>query len=822
MNLQGLHVVLLGACFVGLAPACDQGGTALPVPAETRTVGLGGGAVATLGSDGSFSIVQGGTTLVTTGAGTPLFARTSDPDNPDGWHDPTNPDSSLTTVPIDLTTVTAESVDDSSTTKAIHLVVPAQPDDTALITLALAADDGFTTGLGEQFAHVSASGRVTPMFLTIGGKLESDTNEAHVPVPFLVSSRGWGLFVSTRQAGAFDVASTDPQAVTATFEGRSLDVWFFVDPDPLAVVARYNRLAGLPRPLPRWALSLIHWRHWASADDVLSVATEYRTRHIPTSALWFDDGWQTSQNDYTLSSALYGDTQSMMAQIAALGYRVMAWNSPYLEHPKGAPADPSQQLYQQAVEGGFLVQDGEGNVFTSPSAPIKTSTASGAGVPDFTDVGARAFWENAVATATRSNIRGFKCDYGEEFIPNLGKSRFPVAFSDGMTSTTAGRLFPMEWHATEHAVLDEAFPGDGLLIVRASSWGGASQADVIWPGDLDAAFEHQGDSLPGGGIAVGGLPAVVVDAQTLAVSGFPAFGSDTTGYRGDPTRESELRWMEHTALTVVMQVYEDGTQRLPFAIDEAAATEYQAMATLHQQLEPYNAILVRGSQTTGAPTIRPLPLAFPGDLATFAVADGEYMLGPDLLVSPVLTAGATTASVHLPPGQWVHWWSDEVSTGPADVTVDAPLGSPPLFARAGGLVPMLPANIDTLVEASAPGVVTLASQVAEMQGRAWAMGASSVVLDDGAAIAVSDAADGVTVTWTEGASVANLTLDVDLRVRSGSSGSIPGAVDTLTGPALVAMASPAALANSPTAAWAPGPAGHVSLRFVGSGSARLH
>ena len=49
MNLQGLHVVLLGACFVGLAPACDQGGTALPVPAETRTVGLGGGAVGTLG-----------------------------------------------------------------------------------------------------------------------------------------------------------------------------------------------------------------------------------------------------------------------------------------------------------------------------------------------------------------------------------------------------------------------------------------------------------------------------------------------------------------------------------------------------------------------------------------------------------------------------------------------------------------------------------------------------------------------------------------------------------------------------------------------------
>jgi alpha-glucosidase (family GH31 glycosyl hydrolase) len=313
----------------------------------------------------------------------------------------------------------------------------------------------------------------------------------------------------------------------------------------------------------------------------------------------------------------------------------------------------------------------------------------------------------------------------------------------------------------------------------------------------------------------------VVDAQTLAVSGFPAFGSDTTGYRGSPTPESEMRWMEHTALTIVMQVYEDGTDRLPWAISDAAAAEYQAMATLHQQLEPYTAILVRGSQTSGAVTIRPLPLAFPADPATFAAADGEYMLGPDLLVAPVTTAGATTASVHLPPGPWVHWWSDQVYTGPTDVTVDAPLGSPPLFARAGGLVPMLPANIDTLVPASAPGVVTLVSQVAEMQGRAWAMGASSVVLDDGAAIAVNDGPGGVTVTWTRGASVTNLTLDLDLRVRSGGSGAIPTTVDTLTGPPLVAAASPAALQGSPTPAWAPGNAGHVSLRFVGSGSARV-
>lgn len=611
-SLRGLAA---GAATVVLAAAvaCDQAGTGGAAVAAARTFDLGGGVQAALGADGSFAITTdgasgaSGTTLVATPPGAPLFTRTSDPDDPDGWHDPTRPHPDLTATPVDPSTLGVEVVPDGSTTRAIHLVVPQQPGDTALLSLTLASDGSFVTGLGEQLAHVSASGRVSPMFLTAGSPWESDTNEAHVPVPFLVSSAGWGLFVRTREAGAFDVGATDPSTTTVTFEGRTLDVWLFVDPDPLAIVARFNRLAGLPRRLPRWALSLIHWRHWASADDVVSIATEYRQRHIPTSALWLDDGWQTALNTFVMSPAVFGDTQATMATLASLGYRVMAWTSPYLEMPGGSgPLDPAQVLYEQADAARDFVQDGEGNDYTPLATPIK----GGAGVIDFTSPAASAFWQQQVAQATRSDIHGFKCDYGEDLIPNLLGARDPVAFADGTTSRSA-RLFPIEEHATYHAVLDEAFPGDGALIVRASSWGGASQADIVWPGDLDPRFEHQGDALApdeGSGLAVGGLPAVVVDAQTLAVSGFPAFGSDTAGYRHDPTRESTLRWMEHTALSVVMQVYEDGA-RLPWLYDDAAGAEYRAMASLHQQLEPYNAILMAPPtpSTCWAPTCSSRP-----------------------------------------------------------------------------------------------------------------------------------------------------------------------------------------------------------------------
>ena len=147
-------------------------------------------------------------------------------------------------------------------------------------------------------------------------------------------------------------------------------MWFFVDPDPLAIVARYARLTGLPRPLPRWALSPIHWRHWASTDDVVSIAWEYRQRHIPSSALWLDDGWQTSLNTFVLSPTVFADGGATMQQLAALGFHVMAWTSPYLEQPSGMPTDGAQQLYVQAAAAHDFVEDGTGNVYESLDSPV--------------------------------------------------------------------------------------------------------------------------------------------------------------------------------------------------------------------------------------------------------------------------------------------------------------------------------------------------------------------------------------------------------------------------------------------------------------------
>ena len=312
----------------------------------------------------------------------------------------------------------------------------------------------------------------------------------------------------------------------------------------------------------------------------------------------------------------------------------------------------------------------------------------------------------------------------------------------------AARTYPLLYHQAYRGPTRSRRTSDGgILLVRASTYGGATVADIVWPGDLDNGFQTAGSVMASGQHYVGGLPASIVAAQTLAVSGFPLYGADTGGYRaGAPTKEALLRWAEHTALSMVMQLG-PGEDKYPWNYGAQTVTTYTALANLHQSLAPYLYSLLLSAETSGAPTIRPLPLAYPVDLDAVSFADTEYLLGPALLVAPVVTQGATSRSVHLPPGTWISWWDGSRVVGPKTLTVAAPIGRPPLFVLVGSLLPTLPAGIDTLVSASSPGTVSLDAMAGLDTALAWVHGQASASWPDGSSLDVADGTGGVTLTW---------------------------------------------------------------------------
>ena len=556
-------------------------------------------------------------------------------------------------------------------------------------------------GLGEWEDSVDHRGKLRAMQLEADLELESANNEAHVPVPFLLGTHGWAMFVATTRAGSFDVARKDPAAVEATFavaprgggDGgpEAFRVWLFGADAPLDLVRRTYEVSGDARVPPPWALGPWIWRNDSRdqkevEDDIATL----RRLDLATSGIWLDRPYASAVNTFDFDPARYTDANALIGEVHAAGLRLALWSSPYLEKA----AEP---LRSQATNSSFFpAQNG------IPLNPW--------GLPiDFSNPAAFAFWSDLVNRYTTAGIDGFKLDYGEDVVPSLGLVRNVWRFADGSDERTMHHRYSGLYHRAYGDVL----PDDRFLLCRAAHWGEQRTGCIIWPGDMDSSFTHHRERFtPRDGkevTGVGGLPATVVMGLSLGVSGFPFFGADTGGYRhSPPDEELYLRWTEQTALSTVMQVG-DGSSQPPWVFtpengrSDATVDVYRTYARLHMRLFAYEWTYAQRIVDDGRPILRPLGLAYP----EMGIHPSDvYLFGDDLLVAPVLTRGERTRSVVVPAGSWIDWWDGTpyASDGRAPIAVDAPLDKLPLVLRDGAIVPMLRPTIDTLAPADDPSV----------------------------------------------------------------------------------------------------------------------
>ncbi len=722
---------------------------------------LGDSTSATFGGDGSLTVTRDGKPLLTTPSGTALVSRAFDADSPDGWHDPAQT-TAYTFESMSARAVTIE----TPSPGVLHVTTQADGMPTVLMRVTLASDGGFYTGMGERYSHVSATGAIVPMHMLIDAQFESGTNDAHVPVPLLVSSNGYGVFFESHQAGAFDVAATDASTVTATFEGTDASVWFFFDRDPLEVVAKYVTQVGLPHHLPRWALGPMYWRnHWANDQAVLADAAELRNLHIPTTTMWIDDPWQTAFNTFVPNPAQFPDPPAMMAELGDLGYRVMFWSTPYLEKPGTGPDDEARDLYAQAItEPGVFVRLQDGSALAAPG----NNTSDEYGMIDFTTSVGRDYWANLASRAVSLGASGFKLDYGEDVIAQFFNARLGVVYADGETDRTA-RTYPLGYHAAYHQALDEDAQRRRRDRARIELRGRHRSADMVWPGDLDTTFAHYGDrGWRRQRCWSAASRRVVVAAQTLAVSGFPSFGSDTGGYRNAaPTKEALFRWAEHTSLSVIMQLYGGGDgSHAPWAYD---AETVVALHGPRRRSTPARALLLIGRCFGGDardPDDPPAPARLSDRCHGPCVRRRRVHARSGSAHGARRRRGRDLAAGALSTRRVGELRTNAITVGPTEVSLPTPLGTPLLFARVGALLPMLAADIDTLVDATAGAVVT-ANERPTFEARGWPSGNATASFDDGTWIAIADAPQGVGVSFVPGLYAQAIVVTLDLSSRTG-------------------------------------------------------
>ncbi|MBM4375398.1 MAG: glycoside hydrolase family 31 protein [Deltaproteobacteria bacterium] len=563
------------------------------------------------------------------------------------------------------------------------------------------ADEGFY-GLGEMSDDVNQRGKVRAMQIEVETTNESGYNDGHAPVPLVIGTRGWGMFVETRLPAAFALATEEPTLVEAavgvgTRAREGIALHLFGAEHPLDVPRRYFDVTGLPGLPARWALGPWVWRD--ENDDQAQVEADLdalRDLDLATTGYWLDRPYASGVNTFDFEPKRFPDPQGMLDKARALGLRTALWHVPYLDtkDPSTAP------LVAEAKSKGFYpTQHG---IALNPWGTLL----------DLTNPAAVAWWQDQLSSYIAMGIDGFKLDYAEDIVLGPTANRVAWSFFDGSDERTQHSEFQLRYHRTYAELLPES---GGFLLTRAARWGDHVHGMVMWPGDLDATFAKRNDAMKDGDtsyVATGGFPASLVCGLTLSTVGYPFYGADTGGYRhAPPDNELFSRWFEQTALSTVMQV---GTNTNDVAweptpkngFDTALLERYRAYARLHLRLFPYLWTHAERVRLDGRPIMRALGLAHP-ELGVHP--NDIYLLGDDLLVAPVVTRGATSREVLFPAGRWVHWFTGEVFDGDvlggAAVTVAAPIGRLPLFLRAGGLVPMLRPSIDTLSPTSEPSRV---------------------------------------------------------------------------------------------------------------------
>lgn len=600
-------------------------------------------------------------------------------------------------------------------------LVPADASQVAYFRIGASVDPSeHYYGLGEYFDTVDHRGHVRAMQLEVDA-LESGNNEAHVPVPFVIGTKGWGLFVESSYPGVFDVAKSDPARVDSIFgtgsaSDRGIVFHLYAAERPLDLTRLYYQTTGFPRLPAPWALGPLVWRD--ENDDQAQVERDLSTMReldLATTGIWIDRPYATAVNTFDFDAARFPDPEGMVARAHALGFRVGLWHTPYLDGSSEATAE----LRTEATSKGYY--------------PLETGIQLNGWGPilDFTVPEAQDWWRGLLGRYGAMGIEGYKLDYAEDVVPGVFGARNVFRFRDGSDERTMHRGYTLLYHQTYATELPQE---GGLLLCRAGKWGSQVQGPIIWPGDLDARMWKHREVVEEGGetlTAVGGLHAAMVAGIGLGPSGFPFYGSDTGGYRhAPPDIETFRRWFEHTAFSTVMQIGTSSNDvAWEFGDDELLAS-YRFYTRLHLRLFPYLWTYAVSLERNGRAIQRPFGLVHP-ELGLHP--SDVYFLGDSLLVAPVTEPGKDTRTVPLPPGEWIDFWSGSRITGPVEITAAAPLGVIPVFVRAGALLPMLRPTIDTLSPVDDPLLVdSFASRAGPLWLRASRGAESAFRLYDGA------------------------------------------------------------------------------------------
>jgi alpha-glucosidase len=507
------------------------------------------------------------------------------------------------------------------------------------------------------------------------------TGAMHQSVPFLiglVDGKAYGVYFDITDRAEADIGKT--QAGTLTYAPESADLVAYVLAGPTLgdVLRQYTSLTGRMPMLPRWAFGNQQSRwSYVSAEEVLSVASEFRKQSIPCDAIYLDIDYMDGYRVFTWNPDRFADPVGLVQTLREQQIRLVTIIDP------GVKVDADYAVYQEGASQGYFARSADG-------APFQGWVWPGLGCwGDFAQPEARSWWGDQHSSLLDAGVAGIWIDMNEPaqagiFAPPSVKISHGETLPDDVLHGTPDdpitharfhNAYGLEMAQATFEGLRRLRPDERPFVLTRAATAGSQRYAIVWNGDSTSSWENLRLAIP---LNLG-----------VGLSGFPMTGGDVGGFWQNTTAELLVRWTQLGALLPFCRNHSAmGTARQePWAFGEPYTRMCRQAIERRYQLLPYLLTLAHEATLNGAPMVRPLSWVAPSHAESLA-CDDEFLLGDGLLVAPVLDEGTTSREVLLPPGEWFAWGSSELHAGDQRLTVPVTLDTMPLYVRAGTILPL--------------------------------------------------------------------------------------------------------------------------------------
>jgi alpha-D-xyloside xylohydrolase len=493
--------------------------------------------------------------------------------------------------------------------------------------------------------------------------LEDNTN---ISVPFFISSRGYGILWNSTSRSRFNNRFLHALYL-ASDVADTIDYYFIYGPEFDQVIAAYRELTG-PAPLfGKWAYGFWQCKNrYNSQAELLDIAHEYRTLHIPVDNIVQDWFWWNTMGEPVFNKN-YPDPKGMIADLHQNHFHIMFSFWPYF--------NPGSPVYDEMDKRGYFIDK------------IKSGTGevhpTGQALYDAFNPDARKYYWGLLDKVFSLGADAWWLDTDEPETENREKNILEtekVAIGNG---ARYANMFPLMHTAGVYEGQRAASDRKRVFILSRSAFAGAQRNSITaWSGDVESNWLNFARQIPAGlNFEVSGLPYWTTD-----IGGFIVGNPDDPAYR-----ELFVRWFEYGAFCPIFRVH--GTRTTNTNELWSYGPDAQQIMTrfdrLRYRLMPYIYSLAWKVTSEGYTPMRPLVMDFRTDVRAQNVGD-QFMYGPALLVNPVTEPGATSWRLYLPKARWYDFWTGHAQDGGGEIEAPAPLDRIPLYVRAGSILPMGP------------------------------------------------------------------------------------------------------------------------------------